>query len=125
MWKDQKLESSEISDFKNLSSVLNWAREYYKELNKFTNKMDKYDPDKIIIIPWAGRIAEILGRLPEDANLAETILQVAVHSSHHRGQVSKRLREIGGKPKIIDFIAWTWTGKPLPVWGNITSKNTG
>jgi len=34
----------------------------------------------------------------------------------HRGQVAARLREIGGEPPLVDFIAWVRLGRPEPVW---------
>ena len=49
----------------------------------------------------------------------QSILHVAMHSGHHRGQINKRLREIGGEPQTIDFVAWAWIGKPEANWEEI------
>jgi hypothetical protein len=27
-------------------------------------------------------------------------------------QVNTRIRELGGTPPLVDFIAWIWAGKP-------------
>jgi len=48
--------------------------------------------------------------------LVETMLQIPSHSTHHRGQIATRLREIGGEPPITDFIMWAFTGKPAASW---------
>ena len=50
------------------------------------------------------------------ATVAECLLQLALHSAHHRGQVAAWLREAGGEPPLTDFIAWIWTGRPAPAW---------
>jgi len=47
----------------------------------------------------------------------EALVQVAMHSLHHRGQNIARLRQVGGEPKNVDWIIWLWKGKPESVWG--------
>jgi uncharacterized damage-inducible protein DinB len=44
------------------------------------------------------------------------MLQVASHSTYHRGQINTRFRELGGEPAIVDLIAWVWLGKPKASW---------
>jgi uncharacterized damage-inducible protein DinB len=34
------------------------------------------------------------------------LMQVIMHSEHHRGQVAMRLRAMGAKPPVTDYIAW-------------------
>jgi uncharacterized damage-inducible protein DinB len=48
--------------------------------------------------------------------VAECLLQLALHSAHHRGQVAAWLREAGGEPPLTDFIAWVWMRRPAPTW---------
>ncbi|MGD0362202.1 MAG: DinB family protein [Bryobacteraceae bacterium] len=36
----------------------------------------------------------------------DALMQVAMHSEHHRAQVAMRLRALGGKPPICDYIIW-------------------
>ncbi len=117
VWKGLPFDRNNQPELNSLNLILQEFRSYYKGLNEFSNEMDKYDLNKVIDFPWAARIEKILGKKPAEANLAEMILQVAVHSSHHRGQLNKRLREIGSEPETIDFIAWIWLGKPAPEWG--------
>ena len=52
----------------------------------------------------------------EPVRLADTILQVATHTGHHRGQVITRLRALGGDPPLVDFIVWVSAGKPDAIW---------
>jgi uncharacterized damage-inducible protein DinB len=44
------------------------------------------------------------------------MLQVALHSVHHRAQVSMRLRELAAAPPQVDYIDWLWRGRPAAEW---------
>ena len=48
---------------------------------------------------------------------AQAIVQVAMHTQHHRGQCMTRLRDFGGEPKNVDWIIWLWKEKPQGRWG--------
>ena len=62
-----------------------------------------------------------LGRKPSGTTVGETGLQVALHSTYHRGQVTARLREVGGEPPLVDYIAWVWLGRPAAEWPAVAS----
>jgi uncharacterized damage-inducible protein DinB len=47
---------------------------------------------------------------------AEALVQVAMHSQHHRGQCMTRLKDFGGEPKDVDWIIWLWKQKPQARW---------
>jgi uncharacterized damage-inducible protein DinB len=49
--------------------------------------------------------------------VAEALVQVAMHSQHHRGQCMTRLKDLEGEPKNVDWIIWLWKGKPEGRWG--------
>ena len=53
---------------------------------------------------------------PFQSALGDILAHVPVHGQHHRGQVNARLREIGGEPPLVDYIAWIWFGRPAPDW---------
>ena len=67
-------------------------------------------------MPWVATYEAKLGRTFSTPTLGETMLQVASHSTYHRGQVNARLREVGGEPPLVDYIAWIWFGRPEPDW---------
>jgi uncharacterized damage-inducible protein DinB len=48
--------------------------------------------------------------------VGEALVQVAMHSQHHRGQCMTRLKDFGGEPKNVDWIIWLWKAKPAPRW---------
>jgi uncharacterized damage-inducible protein DinB len=47
---------------------------------------------------------------------AEALVQVALHTQHHRGQCMTRLKDFGGEPKNVDWIIWLWKQKPQGRW---------
>jgi uncharacterized damage-inducible protein DinB len=49
--------------------------------------------------------------------VAEALVQVAMHTQHHRGQCMTRLKDFGGEPKNVDWIIWLWKQKPQARWG--------
>jgi uncharacterized damage-inducible protein DinB len=48
--------------------------------------------------------------------VAEALVQVAMHTQHHRGQCMTRLKDFGGEPKNVDWIIWLWKQKPAGRW---------
>jgi hypothetical protein len=48
--------------------------------------------------------------------VAEALVQVALHTQHHRGQCMTRLKDFGGEPKNVDWIIWLWKQKPQARW---------
>lgn len=89
--------------------LLSWARQTHRSLREVVAGMT---PDRLaetIAIPWF-----------QDPPLAITreqaLMQCAMHSHYHRGQNAVRLRELEGKPPLVDFIAWLWQGKPEGQW---------
>lgn len=117
IWTGKQQDFPGLSDFENLNAISKWGHQYHQNVAGHLNKIKKSNFEKVIDIPWAERfIEEKLGKAPESATLAETIFQVSLHSTHHRGQVTARLRELGGEPPLVDFIAWIWVGKPRADW---------
>ncbi len=121
LWNKQPLEFPKETDLPDLLDIAKLGYEYYKQLNEYLISLNENELNKIIEIPWAKRLEKIIGKIPEDASLTETILQVTTHSAYHRGQVNARLRELGGEPPLVDFIGWVWLGKPKADWDDINS----
>ena len=49
-------------------------------------------------------------------SIAEALVQVAMHTQHHRGQCMTVLKQLGGTPKNVDWIIWLWNGRPKASW---------
>jgi uncharacterized damage-inducible protein DinB len=97
------------------------AHGYYSDLAAFFSALGEDELERPVVLPWAGRFAQSLGREPATPSLAETILQVAMHSTYHRGQVNARLRELSIDPPLTDYIAWVWFGRPEAQWPPLAS----
>lgn len=108
--------SAPASDPPDLPETLARTREYYSDLKPFLDALDEGEIERPVALPWAGRFAQRPGHEPATTTLAETILQVVMHSTYHRGQVNARLREVGIEPPLTDYIAWIWFGRPEPRW---------
>ena len=48
-------------------------------------------------------------------SIAHAYVQVCMHSQGHRSQCATRLRSLGGKPPVTDFIVWL-KDRPAPNW---------
>ncbi len=47
---------------------------------------------------------------------ADGLVQVALHTQHHRGQLMTRLSDHGGTPRNVDYVIWLWKGRPTADW---------
>ena len=110
------IEIPDLGSFADLRSIGLWVRRFYNEFAPMLINRDESEIDKLVDIPWSSRVVERFGGLTP-ANAGECIIQVVLHTMHHRGQVMTRLREAGGSPPLVDFIAWVWMGQPAADWG--------
>jgi len=108
IWRDEPFDphAGETLDFAGLTS---WARDYHEAVAGYLATLDKAGLARKLIVPGTGDEFN-------QPQLWESFVQITTHSTYHRGQVSARLREIGGEPAQTDFIAWVGLGKPKPVW---------
>jgi uncharacterized damage-inducible protein DinB len=116
IWMGERIEWRKGEEFPNLAAVQAWAHPVYARAFAFIDGPGAADVHRPILLPWAGQLTQRVGREPHHPTLAETIFQVTSHSTYHRGQINARLREVGGEPPLVDFIAWVWLGKPDPAW---------
>lgn len=116
VWRGAEVRPVGGKSFPDLRAVMAWARDNYAEFNEYTSGLDGMDIERPIVMPWIEMFEARLGRKADSPSFHETLLQVAMHSAYHRGQVSTRVRELGGEPPLTDFIAWVWSGKPEPEW---------
>jgi uncharacterized damage-inducible protein DinB len=119
LWNELPMEIPKPEEFSDLKSIAKWGFEYQQKLDEFLFSSISYEKDKVIQIPWSVFMERKIGKKVVPATLEETMLQVASHSTYHRGQINTRFRELGGEPAMVDFIAWVWLGKPKSEWGEI------
>jgi len=115
LWRSEPLQIPEPAAFADLAAIQQWARDYYAALAGFLPSVDADTMNRKVQFPWAQQLVERYGGI-RPADLGQSILQVAMHTHYHRGQVATRIRELGGTPPLTDFIAWVWSGEPDPDW---------
>lgn len=110
--------------FDDARSLMLWGRTYYAEAFNHLEALSDEKVSEPLPVPWAAMVEQRLGRAPEITTIGETALQVALHSQYHRGQINARLREVGGEPPLVDYIAWVWLGRPAAGWpsGSLPGK---
>lgn len=116
VWRDKALELREEPDFPDALSLARWGREAHAGLREFLSGADEASLGRELEFPWTQRMEEKWKRPLAPVTLAQTAVQVAMHSTHHRGQVATRLRELGGEPPQMDFLAWLWWDRPAVRW---------
>jgi len=119
IWLNQPLDLPKATDFGKIKDVSQWGQKYYNNLWEYLDRIDESSLEGIVNPPWGDRIEEFLGKPPSPATLAQTMLQVISHSTYHRGQVNKLLRELKGEPPLVDFISWIWLGKTQTIWPEV------
>jgi len=116
MWTNTPLDQKDIDGQREPDVLRERARSYYAEADAFLTRVEPEMLSEIVVMPWLQHFAERLGRPLQAPTLADTLLQLPAHSTYHRGQANLRLRELGGEPPLVDYIAWVWFGRPEPHW---------
>ncbi len=116
IWQGETLEIRGRSDFPDPPSLARWGREAHRGIQSYLAAADEADLGRELSIPWSEELSESWGGPIGPVSLEQSAIQVAMHSTHHRGQVAARLRELGGEPPLVDFIAWLWWKRPEPEW---------
>jgi uncharacterized damage-inducible protein DinB len=116
IWRGEQVKARELGSFPTPSAIRRWVQEYYMELSPYLASVSEEDAAREVRFPWADRLVQRFGQA-QAATWAESVTQVAMHSSYHRGQASRRLREIGVESPLTDYIAWIWMDRPVADWG--------
>ncbi len=85
------------------------AQTSHQRLRSFTATLDLETLSRKIQIPW-------FPDPPCVITVGEALVQVAMHTQHHRGQCMTRLKDFGGQAKNVDWILWLWKQKPEGRW---------
>jgi uncharacterized damage-inducible protein DinB len=115
MWNGKPVNAEELYAKQEPDALREWAREFYRGAGPFIAGAAARLQD-VVHMPWLAYIEKQLGRSLQAPTLAETFIQVPMHSMYHRGQVNARLRQVGGEPTNVDYIAWIWFSRPDAKW---------
>lgn len=116
MWTGGEVKPDELYAKRDPGDLMRWAREYHRDADAFFSETDELRYAELLNMPWIAQYEKQLGQTLQQPTLGETLYQVPAHSTYHRGQVNLRLREVGGEPPLVDYIAWVWFGRPEPEW---------
>lgn len=116
IWRGEDVVLTTRNDFAELAAIRDWGRSYHPDVAGFLDGLTDERLDEEIEVPWAGFIEKEIGHPPAPARLGDAVYQVAAHSAHHRAQVNRRIRELGGEPGMVDYIGWVWRGLPTADW---------
>lgn len=114
LWTGRPPRSAESAD--SLAAVYEWAQPFYAAARSFLDATGAEAMAETVSGVFAERMQHYLGPPQGTVTLGDTVLQVVSHTTHHRGQVMTRLREIGGEPPLVDYVIWLWTGSPAAAW---------
>jgi len=115
IWRGEKVSIPKLGTFADLPALREWARAYYAASPGFLDSIDEAALGRAVTLPWADEIVKRFGSA-RPATLGQTMLQVVLHTTHHRGQLATKVRELGTDPPLMDFVAWIWMGQPPPAW---------
>lgn len=119
VWRgDAEIATPGRDEFDGLVAIRDWARAYHAAAAEFVAGLDDERLGETIPIPWTEFIERAIGGPPAAADLGDMLFQVVAHSVHHRAQINRRLRELGGVPSLIDYIGWVWRGQPAADWSD-------
>jgi uncharacterized damage-inducible protein DinB len=120
LWRGEARETP-YPTFDDAPSLMAWGRSYYGEAMSHLETMNDEVISSPMPVAWASMVEQRLGRAPEMTTVGETVLQVAMHSQYHRGQINARLRQLEVETPLVDYIAWIWLGRPSPQWPEVAS----
>ena len=109
IWRGQSATPPGLATFTSLRAIRDWARGTYRELREYLPSLEPDMVEREVRVPWADYLVQRFG-VARPTSWAETVLQVNLHSTYHRGQVNTRLRALGSEPPLTDFIAWILDG---------------
>lgn len=115
-WTRSPFKATERKEFQTVEDLREWGRAAHEGVERFLRDAASHQLAESFRVPWASHFEQRSG-LPAGAHtLGESVLQVLLHTQHHRGQVCSRLRQLGGEPPTVDLIVWYWAGRPDAAW---------
>ena len=97
LFRDEPVELPEPAEFPRLHALRRWGEEGHAELDRFASEVGPDELGREIEFPWAERLVEDLGSV-HPVDVGQALLQVTSHSTAPRGQITARIRELGGEP---------------------------
>ena len=122
LWRGDPLDLSEPSHFAGTTALAQWGREGHIEIQRYVASVEPATLDQVLEIPWTEELTKRLKGPIDSVSVEQSMLQVSMHSLHHRGQIALLLRDLGGEPPMIDYIVWLWQGRPQAEWTTLGAE---
>jgi uncharacterized damage-inducible protein DinB len=111
-WGQATFAVRERTEFPTLNDIAAFGLEGRRGVLNFVEGVTAEELDRELRMPWAAFFEQQSQQAAGVHTLGESMLQVFLHTQHHRGQICMRLRELGVAPPTVDFILWLWSGRP-------------
>ena len=111
-WTRAQFNVRERKEFSTIDEIAAWGLEARRGVLAFVEHVSDAELAQHMRMPWAAFFEQQTKQTAGVHTMAESVLQVFLHTQHHRGQVCMRMREVGVTPPTIDFILWLWAGRP-------------
>lgn len=111
-WTGGQFKVRERKEFATLDEIAAWGLEARRGVLSFIEQVSAGELAAETRMPWAAFFEQQTKQTAGVHTMGESVLQVFLHTQHHRGQVCMRMREVGVTPPTIDFILWLWAGRP-------------
>lgn len=116
IWLKKQFRYLKFSEFKTYNDLADWGFDFHKRFKIFLKDLSQNQLNDKIEIPWTKLLEKKLKQSFQPSDLSQQIFQVIMHSTYHRGQVNKLIRDADGEPPLTDYIYWLWIGKPAGKW---------
>lgn len=115
-WRGQSIAVREASAFAAAADLAAWGRDAHRRVLDFLMEAATAVWSREFREPWASHFEDRMQTPAAVHTLGESVLQVIMHTAHHRGQACARLRELGVEAPTVDIIVWLWSGRPAADW---------
>ncbi len=115
VWRNEPRDTP-YPEFTDARSLMAWGKAWFPGALTHLSALTSDELGSPMPVPWSKMVGRKIGRPPGATTLGDTVLQVAMHSQYHRGQINARLKETGGEPPLVDYIGWLWLGRPPAAW---------
>lgn len=115
IWRGEPVTPPAPDTFASLAALAAWAGGIHADLRSHLAGLSPEALPGEVHFPWADTLVQHFGAA-RPASWPESVLQVALHTHYHRGQVARRIRELGAEPPLTDLIVWIWMGRPAADW---------
>ncbi len=109
IWQRRRVEVPRQEEMATLEALRPFAASAHRRIAIYLAAVSPDSLTDTLEIPW-------FKDPPLRVSIGDAMLQVASHSTHHRGQLATRLRSLGAEPPTVDYIVWLWKGRPAAGW---------